>query len=97
MLSIPKALAICAIFVGIALPAFAQSARTFTLQKGQAMRITPEGKVDVFTKLQGDPAHIEKMGKRSQPITKGLAIWVGNDGKLRFLTDPVEGAEHMQR
>ena len=61
------------------------------------MRITPEGKVDVFTKMQGDPAHIREMEKRGQPITKGLAIWVGYDGKPRFLTEPVEGAEHMRR
>jgi hypothetical protein len=47
--------------------------------------------------MQGDPAHIREMEKRGQPITKGLAIWVGNDGKLRFLTDPVEDAEHMRR
>jgi len=61
------------------------------------MRITPEGKVDVFAKMQGDPAHIPEMEKRGQPITKGLAIWIDKDGKLRFLTDPVEGAEHMRR
>ena len=83
--------------VSSTLPAFAQSAQSFKLEKGQAMRITPEGKVDVFAKMQGDPAHIREMEKRGQPITKGLAIWIGNDGKLRFLTDPVEGAEHMRR
>jgi hypothetical protein len=38
------------------------------------MRITPEGKVDVFAKMQGDPAHIREMEKRGQPITKGLAL-----------------------
>lgn len=96
MVNITKTLGVCAIALGITLPAFALSAQTFTLKKGQAMRITPEGKVDVFTKMQGDPAHIGEMEKRSQPITKGLAIWVGDDGKLRFLTDSVEGAEHMR-
>jgi hypothetical protein len=66
-------------------------------RRGKPCGITPEGKVDVFAKMQGDPAHIREMEKRGQPITKGLAIWVGNDGKLRFLTDPVEDAEHMRR
>jgi hypothetical protein len=97
MLNITKPLFACAIILGGSLPAFGQSAQTFKLEKGQAMRITPEGKVDVFTKMQGDPAHIREMEKRGQPITKGLAIWVGYDGKPRFLTEPVEGAEHMRR
>ena len=60
--------------VSSTLPAFAQSAQSFKLEKGQAMRITPEGKVDVFAKMQGDPAHIREMEKRGQPITKGLAL-----------------------
>jgi hypothetical protein len=85
----------CALILVSQLPAFGQTAQSFKLQKGQAMRITPEGKVEVFTKMQGDRGHIQEMEKRSQPVTKGLAIWVGQDGKLRFLTDPVEGAEHM--
>jgi hypothetical protein len=97
MLKLTRLFFICVIVAGSTLPAFAQSAQTFKLQKGQAMRITPEGKVDVFAKMQGDPAHIREMEKRGQPITKGLAIWVGNGGKLRFLTDPVEDAEHMRR
>jgi hypothetical protein len=37
--------------VSSTLPAFAQSAQTFKLEKGQAMRITPEGKVDVFANM----------------------------------------------
>jgi hypothetical protein len=45
--------------------------------------------------MQGDAAHIATMQKRAKPVTKGLAIWVGPDGKLRYLTDPVEGAEHF--
>ena len=97
MVNSTKTLAVCVIALGITVPAHAQSAQSFTLKKGQAMRITAEGKVDVFTKMQGGPAHIGEMEKRAQPITKGLAIWVGGDGKLRFLTDPVDGAEHMRR
>jgi hypothetical protein len=97
MRNIGQTFVVCVIVFGITVPAFAQPGQTFTLQKGQAMRINPEGKVDVFTKMQGDPAHVREMGKRGQPVTKGLAIWVDKDGKLRFLTDPAEGAEHMQR
>jgi hypothetical protein len=77
--------------------AFAQSGQSFQLQKGQAIRITPTGKVDVFTTMQGDAAHVANMQKRAKPVTKGLAIWVGPDGKLRYLTDPVEGAEHFSQ
>ena len=95
MVNITKPLAVYTVALGITVPALATE--TFTLKKGQAMRITPEGKVEVFTKMQGDPAHIREMEKRSQPITKGLAIWVGDDGKLRFLSDPVEDAKHMRR
>jgi hypothetical protein len=75
-------------------PAMADSAKSFTLQKGQATRITPEGKVEILTKMRGDSGHIAEMEKRSMPVTKGLAIWVGKDGKLRYLTDPVEDAGH---
>ena len=85
----------CAITTASA--AFAQSGQSFQLQKGQAIRITPDGKVDVFTTMQGDATHIAKMDKRAKPVTKGLAIWVGSDGKLRYLTDPVEGAEHFSQ
>lgn len=79
----------------LASPSLAQSAQSFQLKKGEAIRITPDGKVDVFASMQGNAAHIEKMEKRSKPVTKGLAIWVGSDGKLRYLTDPVGGAEHF--
>lgn len=87
--------AACAASLANASPTLAQSAQSFQLQKGQAIRITPEGKVDVFTTMQGDTAHIEKMEKRAKPVTKGLAVWMGPDGKLHYLTDPVEGAEHF--
>jgi hypothetical protein len=85
----------CAVACAMPLSTVAQSAQSFQLQKGQAIRITPQGKVDVFTAMQGDSAHISKMEKRAKPVTKGLAVWVGPDGKLRYLTDPVEGAEHF--
>lgn len=85
----------CAVALLMTLPALAQSEKSFQLQKGQAIRITRDGKVDVFTTMQGDSAHVAKMEKRAKPVTKGLAVWVGPDGKLRYLTDPVEGAEHF--
>jgi hypothetical protein len=73
-----------------------QSERSFQLQKGQAIRITPDGKVDVFATMQGDQAHVEKMDKRAKPVTKGLGMWFGPDGKLRYVDDTVEGAEGFQ-
>ena len=92
---IPVLLTACAMFVSTASLAQPQSNQTFQLQKGQAIRITPDGKVDVFASMQGDSAHIAKMEKRAKRVTKGLAVWVGPDGKLRYLIDPVEGAEHF--
>jgi len=95
MVKIPKWLAVFAIAVAVALPSLAQhqSERSFRLEKGQAIRITPDGKVDVFATMQGDAAHVAKMDKRAKPVTKGLGIWYGADGKLRYLDDPVEGTE----
>lgn len=95
MRNIMTLLAVCTVVCATAFPAMAQSEQSFQLQKGQAIRITPDGKVDVFTTMQGDTAHIAKMEKRAKPVTKGLAVWVGPDGKLRYLTNPVEGAEHF--
>jgi hypothetical protein len=95
MLKLMMLLSVCAISLGATSLSFAQSPQSFQLQKGQAMRITSDGKVDVFTTMQGEPAHIAKMEKRAKPVTKGLAVWVTSDGKLRYLTDPVEGAEHF--
>ena len=74
---------ICTLAFAMAPTTFAQSAHSLQLEKGQAIRITPDGKVDVFTTMQGDAAHIAKMEKRAKPVKKGLAIWVGPDGKLR--------------
>lgn len=70
--------------------------RSFQLEKGQAIRIAPDGKVDVFTTMQGDAAHVAKMDKRAKPVTKGLGIWFGDDGKLRYLDDPVEGSQKFR-
>jgi len=95
MLKLMMLLSVYAVGVGAASLSLAQTAQSFHLQKGQAMRITPDGKVDIFTTMQGEPSHIAKMEKRAKPVTKGLAVWVTPDGKLHYLTDPVEGAEHF--
>lgn len=94
MPNVLKLLAVCAV-AATTFPALAQhsSERNFQLQKGQAIRITPDGKVDVFTTMQGDAAHVGKMEKRAKPVLKGLGIWYGADGKLLYLDDPVEGAD----
>jgi len=52
--------------------------------------------VDVFVTMQGDQAHVAKMDKRAKPLTKGLGVWFGPDGKLRYLDEPVEGTEKFQ-
>ena len=70
----------------------AQSVQSFSLKKGQALRILPDGKVDVFSTMQGNAAHVSEMEKRAQPLTKGLGVWFGEDGKLRYIDNPVEGA-----
>lgn len=45
--------------------------------------------------MQGDAAHLAEMEKRSHPITKALAVWIGEDGKPRYLTDPVDDAVNV--
>jgi hypothetical protein len=70
----------------------AQTVQSFTLQKGQALRIMPDGKVDVFATMQGNAGHVAEMDKRAQPVTKGLGVWFSQDGKLQYIADPVEGA-----
>ena len=89
MTAMMNLLAISAIVLSASSPALAQTMQSITLQKGQAVRITPEGQVDIV-QMQGDAAHLAEMEKRSRPITKGLAVWIGEDGKLRYLTDPVD-------
>jgi len=91
-------MAVTAVAFAAAVPALAQhpsgqTERSFQLQKGQAIRITPDGKVDVFTTMQGDTAHVAKMDKRAKPVTKGLGIWFGEDGKLQYVDEPVEGSQ----
>jgi len=54
-------------------------------------------KVEVFAKMPGNAAQLAMMEKRAKPITKGLVICVENEGKLRYLTNPVQDAEHDRR
>jgi len=89
---IPLVVAVAAM---IAVTAHAQSIQSFTLQKGQAIRIMPDGKVDVFSTMQGNAAHVSEMEKRAHPLTKGLGVWYGEDGKLRYIDNPVEGASNF--
>lgn len=84
---------ILAALAAISITPAAIAQQSFVLQKGQAIRITQDGKVDVFATMQGNAAHVAEMEKRAHPITKGMGIWVGDDGKLRYLIDPVEGVE----
>ena len=100
MFKFTRLMAATAVAFTAVIPAFAQHSsgqaeRSFQLQKGEAIRITPDGKVDVFTTMQGDATHVAKMDKRAKPVTKGLGIWFGEDGKLQYLDEPVEGSQEF--
>jgi hypothetical protein len=93
--SITKLLCGATVVLATNSPAFDQAAHT--LEKGQAIRITPDGEVTVFSQMQGDTAHLEEMERRAQPMPKGLAVWRGADGKLRYLIEPVEDPVHIRQ
>jgi hypothetical protein len=97
MHSIAKLLCGATVVLATNSPAFDQAAQNFTLEKGQAIRITPDGEVTVFSQMQGDTAHLEEMERRAQPMPKGLAVWRGADGKLRYLIEPVEDPVHIRQ
>ena len=83
-----KAAVVATVGAAISHPATAQPPHSFSLQQGQVLSITPQGKVEYGT-MQGSPAHVEEMEKRAQPVTKGLVIWFGPGGQLRYLTEPL--------
>lgn len=58
--------------------------QSFMLQRGQSIRVTPEGQVSIFSQTQGDAAELQR---RSQPITRGIGIWIPPDGKPRYFVD----------
>ncbi len=60
---------------------------TITLTKGQALRVDPDGKVTVVQMDMGAKMQ-EIMKKLAQPATKGLRVWIDQDGKLTYHTDP---------
>jgi hypothetical protein len=60
------------------------SIQSFMLHRGQSIRITPEGQVSIFSQIQGDAADLQR---RSQPITRGIGIWIAPDGKPRYFID----------
>jgi hypothetical protein len=61
----------------------------FTLRKGEAVRVTPEGKVQIVHLQRGSPQNAE--GKRAAQVRAGgVIVWIGDDGKPRFLADMAE-------
>jgi hypothetical protein len=58
--------------------------QSFMLQRGQSIRVTPEGQISIFAQTQGDAADLQR---RSQPITRGLGVWIAPDGKPRYFVD----------
>jgi hypothetical protein len=61
----------------------------FTLRKGQAVRVTAEGEVKIVQLQRGTPQNA-KMKRAAQLTGGGLSVWLGDDGKPRFLADAVE-------
>jgi hypothetical protein len=61
----------------------------FTLRKGEAVRVTPEGLIKIVQLQRGTPQDAE-MKRAAQLTAGGLSVWLGDDGKPRFLADAVE-------
>src|SRR3954447_165853 len=70
------------------LPAMAQSPQSFTLNPGQALRVTPDGQVSVV-QMDMSSGMQNAMAKRAHGMTKGLVVFRGQDGTAHYLTDPV--------
>jgi hypothetical protein len=71
-----KAAVVATVGAAISHPATAQPPQSFSLQQGQVLSITPQGKVEYGT-MQGNPPHVEEMEKRTQPVTKGWSSGLG--------------------
>ena len=59
------------------------------LRKGEALRVTPEGQLQIV-QLQGGAPQNAKRKRAAQVTAGGLTVWLGDDGKPRFLADAVE-------
>ena len=51
--------------------------------------MTPEGQVKLVQLQRGAP-HSAEMERAAQLRASGLSVWLGDDGKPRFLEDAVE-------
>src|SRR5215203_1866627 len=63
------------------------------LRKGEALRVTPEGQLQ-NVQLQGGAPQNAKRKRAAQVAAGGLTVWLGDDGKPRFLADAVEYCWH---
>jgi len=71
---------------GAAIPAFAQS--DITLSKGQVLRVSPDGKISVAA-ANMDPKMQSAMNKQAKKVTKGLVVWLDENGKMSFIENPI--------
>jgi hypothetical protein len=69
------------------IPALAQTATT--LSQGQVLRISPDGKTSVVS-MNMDPKMQSAMKKQAKKVTKGLVVWVTENGEMFFLSNPVD-------
>ena len=59
------------------------------IAQGEAVRMTPEEQLQIVQLQGGAPQNAER--KRAAQVTAGgLTVWLGDDGKPRFLADAVE-------
>jgi hypothetical protein len=60
--------------VGCVSLALGEPSKDFTLEIGQALRITPEGQVTFFPEMQADAAHLAEMERRAQSIKRSCHL-----------------------
>ena len=83
-----KLLLVAGLVIVSALPALAQSPQPFTIQKAQAIRISPDGQVSVI-QMDMSAGMQSEMRKRARSMPNGLVVFLGNNGKAEYLTNPV--------
>jgi hypothetical protein len=84
-----KFLFVVAAVVGSSMPALAQS--DMTLSKGQVLRVAPDGKISVAP-MNMEAKMQSAMKKQAKKVTKGLVVWVDENGQMSFLTNPVDSS-----
>lgn len=76
---------------GLAISSPVLATSTITLTKGQVLRIAPDGNVSV-AQMNMEAKMQEQMKKQAQPVTKGLIVWLDQNGQLSYLANPVDSS-----